>query len=434
MWVVHSVDPDRFPRDDLRAELIKHCTHPTRLGRDLDALEEKCDSDFERQIVRRILKRGFTHVKVQHPVGRFRLDIVVEGPYARLAIEADGDRWHGEDVWHQDRARQEVLERAGWTFVRIRGSAFYRDPETSLEPLWDRLDELGIPTGDDWANASMTSTVRVAGHAEGPQPEASPDSDITKVLPADQPLAAGWHAPSTTAALATPPTPTASVSRARTASSPRRSPAERTVAPVASQDRPSEYLIASPQDAATPVPSSESETARQSNLGGRLQPYVTWPSRPLRDVGTASEQQLIDGLVDIVLGEGPMHALFAYQLYVRAAGGQRVGKEIRKMLNKATNAAIRSGAIAQVGDQIAGQIEKTLYIPGTPPVVVRELGSRLLFDVPRSELRTLADNLGVNPADRTAAILTILDELSLTRLTERTGTYLDEVLRYEWST
>jgi len=152
-----------------------------------------------------MLKRGFTQQKVQHPVGRFRLDIVIEGPDARLAIEAVGDRWHGEDAWHQDRARQEVLERAGWTFVRIRGSAFYRDPDNALEPLWDRLDELGIPTGDDWATTSTTSAVRVVGDADTPQTNSERGPDITTAPPPDQPSTASWDAPSpaaTPAALA----------------------------------------------------------------------------------------------------------------------------------------------------------------------------------------------------------------------------------------
>jgi very-short-patch-repair endonuclease len=433
MWVVHSVEPDRFPRDDLRAELIKHCTHPMRLGRDLGALEEKCESDFERQIVRRILKRGFTQVKVQHPVGRFRLDIVVEGPDARLAVEADGDRWHGEDVWHQDRARQEVLERAGWTFVRIRGSAFYRDPNTALEPLWDRLDELGIPTGDEWVKTSTTATVRVVGDADATHHDAG--SEASPELPTEQPSDTTWDAPPAPATRPAPaPAPLRGPTREPNRPATFRPPtAGSTTAAVASQDRPGANLISSQGSAEMPLPFSASDTVRPSDRNGRLQPYITWPSRPLRDVATASEQHLIDGLVDIVSGEGPMHALFAYQLYVKAAGGQRVGKEIRKVLNKAANAAIRSGAIAQVHDQIPGQIEKTLYIPGTPPVIVRGLGPRLLFDVPRSELRTLANSLGVNAADRTTAMRTILDELNLTRLTERTATHLDEVLRYEWT-
>ena len=85
------------------------------------------------------MARGYRKVSVQHSVGRYRIDIVVEGPHARLAAECDGDRWHGPDVWHKDRARQQVLERANWTFERIRGSAFYRGPEevaaqSSLRP------------------------------------------------------------------------------------------------------------------------------------------------------------------------------------------------------------------------------------------------------------------------------------------------------------
>ncbi len=80
------------------------------------------------------MARGYRKVSVQHNVGRYRIDIVVEGPRARLAVECDGDRWHGPDVWHKDRARQQVLERANWTFERIRGSAFYRDPDSALAP------------------------------------------------------------------------------------------------------------------------------------------------------------------------------------------------------------------------------------------------------------------------------------------------------------
>jgi hypothetical protein len=32
----------------------------------------------------------------------------------------------------------------GWEFVRIRGSAFYRDPDAALRRVFDRLEELGI--------------------------------------------------------------------------------------------------------------------------------------------------------------------------------------------------------------------------------------------------------------------------------------------------
>lgn len=154
MWVVHSVEPERFPNGDLRAELIRHARDPHAVEDLLDDQLAKCDSEFERDVVRRIIGRGYRRVRTQVRVGtenhQYRIDIVVDGPTSRVAVECDGEAWHGEDRWHADRARQEVLERAGWTFVRIRGSAYYRDPEDALEPLWARLNELGIPTGDEW--------------------------------------------------------------------------------------------------------------------------------------------------------------------------------------------------------------------------------------------------------------------------------------------
>jgi len=148
MWVVHSVEPERFPDGDLRAELIRHCREEGSSELEVEQTEDRCESTFERDVLRAIRRKGFERVRTQYAVGRYRIDIVVEGNDSRLAIECDGDRWHGEDVWHRDRARQTVLERAGWTFERIRGSAFYLNPERSLLPLWARLDELGIGSGD----------------------------------------------------------------------------------------------------------------------------------------------------------------------------------------------------------------------------------------------------------------------------------------------
>jgi very-short-patch-repair endonuclease len=106
-------------------------------------------------------------VSVQYPVGRYRIDIVVAGPRSRLAVECDGDRWHGPDIWHKDRAGQQVLERANWTFERIRASAFYRDPDAALLPLWQRLTVLGIPTGDWWPTGTAQQVVREVSGAGG---------------------------------------------------------------------------------------------------------------------------------------------------------------------------------------------------------------------------------------------------------------------------
>ena len=116
--------------------------------------------------------RGF-HIRTQVCVGdptnhRYRIDLVVEGMQGRLAVECDGDQWHGPDRYEQDMARQRDLERAGWQFVRVRGGDFYRDRAKALEPLWAELDRLGIkPGGIDKAAAVPPAPVVIedVGHS-----------------------------------------------------------------------------------------------------------------------------------------------------------------------------------------------------------------------------------------------------------------------------
>jgi very-short-patch-repair endonuclease len=156
MWVLHSVPAETFSRNDERAALIRHCSDAATAEEAYIRLEGLVDarSPFEREVLRALIDRGYRAIRPQHKVGRYLIDFVIEGPDSRLALECDGEQFHGPEQWDSDRDRQETLERAGWTFVRIRGARFYRDPAGALEPLWARLDELGIPTGD-WATERL---------------------------------------------------------------------------------------------------------------------------------------------------------------------------------------------------------------------------------------------------------------------------------------
>ncbi|MGE0878659.1 MAG: AAA domain-containing protein [Acidimicrobiia bacterium] len=146
-WLVHSVRTAELSAEDLRTALIRHCTVPPPPPGFSEGLASRCESRFERDVLTRILAFGYRGVTVQQVVGGYRLDIVIDDGNSRLAIECDGDEWHGPERWHSDRARQEVLERAGWTFWRIRASTFYRDPVRALVPLWAELNRLGIEAG-----------------------------------------------------------------------------------------------------------------------------------------------------------------------------------------------------------------------------------------------------------------------------------------------
>ncbi|HOG04044.1 MAG TPA: AAA domain-containing protein, partial [Accumulibacter sp.] len=149
LWVVHSFDPDRHLRpNDIRLKLLQHVRDPSACLRANEREIGRTESPFERDVLKRLADAGF-RVRSQWPVGYYRIDMVVEGTGRRLAIECDGDRYHPMERLAEDMARQAVLERLGWQFVRLRGSAFYRNPEAAMRPVFDRLAVLAIPPAVD---------------------------------------------------------------------------------------------------------------------------------------------------------------------------------------------------------------------------------------------------------------------------------------------
>lgn len=145
MWVMHSFDPDvHLKSADLRLKLLQHVRDPLASLRAFNQEVGKTESPFEREVLKRLTDAGY-RVKSQWQVGYYRIDMVVEGAGKRLAVECDGDRYHPMEKLAEDMERQSILERLGWQFVRIRGSAFFRNPELAMRPVFDRLGELEIP-------------------------------------------------------------------------------------------------------------------------------------------------------------------------------------------------------------------------------------------------------------------------------------------------
>ena len=167
LWLFHSVDSDSLSPTCMRRRLLDYMLDSRRLLPEEE--DARFESDFEREVFQRITQRGY-HVRTQVAVGdarthRYRIDLVVEGRQSRLAVECDGDRWHGLERYEADMARQRDLERAGWQFVRIRGSAFYRNPDEALGPLWKELDRLKISLVDTADGGQSVNTSDVHGLA-----------------------------------------------------------------------------------------------------------------------------------------------------------------------------------------------------------------------------------------------------------------------------
>jgi very-short-patch-repair endonuclease len=160
MWIVHSLSPNNdLKADDLRRQLIEHAEDPARLMRALEEKEKRTQSNFEREVMKRLAAAGY-QVTPHWRIGTFRIDLVVEGDGKRLAIECDGDRYHPLEKLPEDMERQSVLERMGWIFTRIRSSEFLRNPARAMKPVFEKLEMLEIrPTGDpaDVERAKETS-------------------------------------------------------------------------------------------------------------------------------------------------------------------------------------------------------------------------------------------------------------------------------------
>jgi very-short-patch-repair endonuclease len=149
MYLVRSVRMSDLSDKDLRVTLLTHFDKPIIHDKEeVENLLDRCESGFEQQVFKALTSRGY-RVVPQVRTGAYRLDMVVEGEAdARLAIECDGDEFHGPDRWQHDMNRQRVLERAGWVFWRCFASTWSLRKDEVFGELVERLTAMGIaPVG-----------------------------------------------------------------------------------------------------------------------------------------------------------------------------------------------------------------------------------------------------------------------------------------------
>ncbi|MCC7478051.1 AAA family ATPase [bacterium] len=150
MFLFHSLPLSALGNpNDWRYKLLNWFYDPKseeiKAGR--EALKKEFDSgrasQFSFDVGNLILDRGY-QVIPEYPVIGYRIDLVVQGSSARLAVECDGDQYHTLENWEEDQVRERQLRRGGWEFWRVSGSAFYRHRDRALDSLWTRLSQLGI--------------------------------------------------------------------------------------------------------------------------------------------------------------------------------------------------------------------------------------------------------------------------------------------------
>ena len=414
MWCIRSISADELHPDDVRGRFIRYCQNPARVddaGREVD---DRFDSDFERDVYRQLVVRRY-RVKVQHQVGRFRIDLVIEGRGGRLAVELDGDAYHGPDRWEADRSRQAILERLGWTFHRIRGSAYYRDPDAALRGLWDRLDALGIlPAGaPDPSPPPVITVANAYGTTVEPVVRASVIEDEPEEDPYVPPHGSGHQAWPTQASGVAGPAATE---------------------PLALADDADRSDVAPPDEEVEKADLPRPQSAYQANSADRrlpiLAPHRAWQPHHVPDVHGAWPWAIVEGIVDIVTGEGPVVTDRVYELYVRASGGHRVTKPVREALDRATSTALSKGLLEQIRDNMTNHSVRTLYLPGTPSVILRQRGDRELEHIPPTEVAVVARHVldhdpGIDDGELRRLLLNALERV---RLTSNASVFLDDCI------
>jgi very-short-patch-repair endonuclease len=421
MWVFHSVRPgDLGNPDDMRHQLLDYCygvaARPAEHeGTDLppavpeDTRVEPFDSLFEQRVYNRLTGRGYSVVPQYEALG-YSIDLVVVGPQSRLAIECDGDTWHGPDRYEADMARQRELERCGWKFFRIPQSAFIVDEATVLRNLWNALERQGIRPSD-WAFPS--------GELQIAEP----------TLPA-----ASDHFPTTRDPVVTGPSSAASSSPSQSGPS---APPDTTDPIAASATRPA---TATPSDPAPPAASDTLDIVVNPAPTGpkgapnladssTLKPYETYHGDAPRPAEPAPSG-MREALLAIVECEGPVLGARLHTAYIKASGGQRVTRLSASAINKVITAAVRRGQLIEdnpLGE--AGIRPRTYRLPSQSRTVLRLLGPRSLDEVPPAELAIVMAGHGreLRWEDPAAVHRATLSTYGRKALTEVAATRLREV-------
>jgi len=211
MWLFHSVTTNDLSNMCLRSRLLEFFENPEKtannclVGADLDSLRDRAnranrgvekppkpfDSWFEVDVALKIVSKGYRVIPQYPAIEGKRIDLVIEGEeLGKLAVECDGDFWHGPEKMEADLERQRTLERAKWHFFRVRESMFYYHPDECLEKLWEDLDARSIfpiyGSGTKQPISSATSEVRKENTSDTNNPSKTHEDNKSSVNKANK--------------------------------------------------------------------------------------------------------------------------------------------------------------------------------------------------------------------------------------------------------
>lgn len=422
MYLVRSVELDHLSEaDKLRRGLISHFAAPFAQDENRqEDLRKLCESPFERDVYDALTERGYW-VTPQVKVGQFRIDMVVEGHNdARLAIECDGDKYHGPDKWADDMHRQRILERAGWAFWRCFASAWVRRKNEMIEDLVNSLTEFSIePIGSEFAPKSIHTEQRILMASEIERLEVTSEVDKSSDLDSEK------------ADLKNEPTQ--NVSYPSSDISPPSFINDVTTLPISQSNFEKNSKVDSALVSEGKILQSSSDSPQPiRRLSLDVQKYEEFNESLDGDPREVSVSYISNGLVKIISCEGPIIGKRACDIYLRAVGIKRMGYEIKATMIQALQLALKSNEIEGVNETLDDDLlSHTFRKFGAYKLVIRTRGDRLFEEITPSEVQFVAryishkKQLTVGSEEHLREVLEFFD---LKRLTTQVGSSILDIL------
>lgn len=424
LWLFHSVALAELNNtEDLRFQLLDYCYGIASRTAQVDNLFSNpvpedvkvrpFDSLFEQRVFNILIDRGY-NVVPQFEVEGYSIDLVIVGSRTKVAIECDGDYWHGPDRYEADLARKRDLERNGWNFFNVRESFFYVDRAAALAPLWNMLASLEVhPSG--WIPPSEPDSASGPGRRDPVDPREEESGLAVDLAPRRNTL---------------------DLAEVRSfVSSDEKAIPQEVAWPTEDDDALGEDEDGSTSEFAEPlheiVPSAEPDppAVYALSLPNDLVKYQSYSGRTTPPLD-ATRTALVSELVAIVEVEGPVLGERLHQAHVRASGGQRVGRQIAHALNSAITQAKNRGLLIEENPlSEAGVKPRTYRIASQPQYIVRDLGPRTLEQVPPQELAAVVAGVASERgwSDEEGVFRAVLELYKLRRLTTNAVTHLRRI-------
>jgi len=134
---------DSLNKEGLRAVLSE--INPD-MKRNEEYKKDEFDSEFEIQVCNKLRDKGH-RVETQVGFSGYKIDLAVVHPHDEnryiLGIECDGATFHSaKSVRERDVMRQKFLEEKGWTIERIWSRNWWRNPESEIDRIDAKINEL----------------------------------------------------------------------------------------------------------------------------------------------------------------------------------------------------------------------------------------------------------------------------------------------------